>query len=310
MYKTLSRRTVVLSFLISGFFGILLVVQGLFVQEPISTFFSQKHSFIQLEKDKGFASSRWHPEWFRGRFFFVDNDLDLSSDVRTLLHKDWIFFPSFSLNEEAVDKLREDIPTGQALLIEFSENLYVNDVTTMQFDIHSTLSHQMYVNGTPLATKHNLTLSKGNHLWTLRVLVPPGENLDLQIQQSVNEGSWKHWKAGSHHGYSLRHGKNRTGFRMNVEDVFEQGSSNLSKGANSRLDDLWFGINEGRFLGRIVIEVHNKDGGMSLSQSRALELAKWLVENGSPSKLITVQGYGDHWLGNDDSGRVDILLLH
>ena len=84
----------------------------------------------------------------------------------------------------------------------------------------------------------------------------------------------------------------------------------MKEESSSRLQDLWFGINEGRFLGRIVIEVHNQDGGMSLSQSRALALAKWLVEKGSPSKLITVQGYGDYWLEKEDLGRIDILLLY
>ena len=180
----------------------------------------------------------------------------------------------------------------------------------MQFDVHSPLSYQMFVNETPLSTKHNLTLSKGSHTWSLRTFLPPGEHLDLHVQISKDGQSWQSWKPGDYHGYLQRHGENRTGFRLDVEDIFQLGDSTFQEESLSRLNDIWFGINEGRFLGRIVIEVHNKDGGMSLSQSRALALAKWLVEKGSPSKLITVQGYGDYWLEKDDAGRIDILLLH
>ena len=168
--------------------------------------------------------------------------------------------------------------------------------TTVQFDIHSPLSYKMFVNDVPLPTKQSLTLSKGSHRLTVRVLVPPATNLDMRVQVSENGSSWSTWEVGTHHGYIQRHGENRTGFRMNVRDLFKDDSDMLNETSISRLEDLWFGINEGRFLGRIVIEVHNRDGGMSLSQRRALALAKWLVEKGSPSKLITVQGYGDHWL--------------
>ena len=310
MYKTLSRRKVVLSFLISAIFGIILVVQGLFVQEPISTFSSQSQSTLKPQMDQGVGSSMWHPGWFRARYFYVDEDMNISDSVESLLHKQWFFCPSLTFTNESVEVLRDTNRPDKSLLIEFSENYFVEEVTTVQFDIHSPLSYKMFVNDVPLPTKQPLTLSKGSHRLTIRVLVPPEKKLDIRVQNSENGSSWQPWSVGEHHGYTQRHGLNRTGFRIPVQDIFEEGSDVLNKGATSRLEDLWFGINEGRFLGRIVIEVHNQDGSMSLSQRRALVLAKWLVEKGSPSKLITVQGYGDHWLKKEDSGRIDILLLH
>jgi len=103
MYKTLSRQKVVLSFLLSAIFGIILVVQGLFVQEPISTFSSQSHSTLQPEKDQGIGSSMWHPEWFRARYFYVDTDMDISDSVHNLLHKQWFFCPSLTFTNISVD---------------------------------------------------------------------------------------------------------------------------------------------------------------------------------------------------------------
>lgn len=310
MSNRLSKRAVVTSFIVSALFGIALVVQGLFVQEPISTYSAQPKSGIQIDLNHGFASSSWHPEWFRARFFYVDSTVDLTTDVRTLLHKSWIFMPTLSLNQVTVDTLRKDAKPEQSLLFEFSEDIFLESPTTMLFDVHSSLSHQMYINGTPLMTKQNLTLSKGNHHWTMRVLLPPGKRLNLQVHSSKDGLQWKEWSAGKHRSYAKRHGTDRTGFRMDISDIFSEGQDSFLDGSSSRLEDLWFGINEGRFLGRIVIEVHNRDGSMSLSQSRALKIAKWLVEQGSPSKLITVQGYGKHWLKDNENGRIDVLLLH
>ena len=227
--------------------------------------------------------------------------------MNTLLHKDWLFFPSINFSNQSVDSIRDQALSSKALLFEFAENLYVDEATTIQFDVHSALSYHMFVNGVPLATKQKLTLSKGGHRWTLRTLVSSGESLDVRVQVSKDGTSWQNWISGMNHGFVQRHGENRTGFRLDIEDIFVHGGDSLKDEAHSRLQDLWFGINEGRFLGRIVIEVHNHDGGMSLSQSRALALAKWLVKMGSPSKLITVQGYGDHWLETGDRGRIDLL---
>ena len=310
MSNQLSKKAVVISFVLSALFGIALVFQGLFVQEPISTYSAQSKSSIVPDMDKGFASSSWHPEWFRARFFYVEPNIDLHTDITTLLHQSWIFVPKLSLNQMSVDSLQEKTLPEQAILMEFSENIFVQEPTNLLFDVHSSLSYQMYINGTSLATKQQLTLSKGSHLWTIRVLIPPKRTLDIRVQTSKDGKSWEEWKAAEHHGYEQRHGENRTGFRMNISDVFTAGQDSFREDSESMLNDLWFGINEGRFLGRHVIEVHNQDGGMSLSQSRALKLAKWLVEQGSPSKLITVQGYGDYWLEEGDPGRIDVLLLH
>ena len=59
-----------------------------------------------------------------------------------------------------------------------------------------------------------------------------------------------------------------------------------------------------------MIEVHNKDGGLPLSQKRSLVLSKWLVEKGNSKKQIMVQGHVEMWLEEQEKGRIEWILLH
>jgi hypothetical protein len=308
--STITRRGVVLSFLVSAGFGIALVIQGLFVQEPISHFTPQKQSGISPTMDMGFASSEWHPQWFRARVFYLTRGTPIDVDLSKKLHHKWFFLPSLSLDSVSLESLHRDAPTGSDIMLEFSEVLYYMNPQTLHFVMESPHAHQMRIDGTLLPSYQNITLSKGLHRWSGRILLSSSKTLTLSARMSREDKKTELWAVGKAHSYDQSLGINRTGFRFDVLDIFEKGSASFREGTHPLLEDLWFGINEGRFLGRVVIEVHNHDAGISLSQSRALKIAKWLVEKGAPSKLITVQGYGDHWLSETEPGRLMILLLH
>lgn len=309
-FNTMTRTGLVLSFLISAVFGVALVIQGLFVQEPISHFVPQKESGITPAMDMGFASSQWHPKWFRARIFFVDIGTSIDTDLSTKLHHKWLFLPSLSLDAVSLDAVRRDAPAESEIMVEFSEVLYLKNPQTLHLTMESPHDHQMRMDGFRLPSAQGITLSKGLHRWTGRLLLSSTETLTLSVLVSKNNMEMEEWSAGSSHAYEQALGPNRTGFLFDITDIFHNESKSIRNEALPLLEDVWFGINEGRFLGRIVIEAHNQDGGMSLSQNRALQMAQWLVEKGAPSKLITVQGYGDHWISESEAGYLRIILLH
>lgn len=309
MSSILTRKKLVFSFVLSACFGIGLVTQGLFIQEPISVFEEKTKSGLSPTLDLGFASTQWHPEWHRARVFYVEATVPVDVDLTTMLHDKWVFFPSLSFEDSNTDKLFVDAPKDSQVLLEFSESLYFQSPHTTSFHVTTEHPHIMYIDGSILPSGQEITLSKGLHSWKSRVLLQPNQKLSKVVTATKNNIQ-NPARKGEFTSYTMRLGDNRTSFRLPIEDVFVKGESILNENAISTLESLWFGVNEGRFLGRIVVEVHNKDGGISLSQNRAITMAKWLVEKGSPSKIITVQGYGNHWLSPDEGGRLDVLLLH
>lgn len=307
----MSRKGVVLSFLVSAGFGIALVVQGLFIQEPISMFPSQEECGIHNTINYEFASDQWNPTWFRARYFYVDAGTPVDIDLATKLHKKWIYLPTLDIENKSTSALFDSAPPQSDILMEVSEVLFFEKPETVLFQAQADHPLQMYIDGALLESDQEVILSPGLHHWTARIRLSKDLPLNMSFAMKKSSGGSKeNWRAGEDHGFSFRFGSNRTALRLPVHKLFSSGSVEPSPYADDYIQDLWFGINEGRFLGRIVIEVHNKDGGIPLSQNRALEIAKELVERGSPSKLITVQGYGSHWLHESSDGYIDILLLH
>ena len=306
--KIMKKRNVVLSFVLSAVFGIWMVVQGLFVQAPISNFDQLPQSAIQPKMDLIWASKSWHPEWFRARVFYVKKDFSLQGDLSNHLHKYWVFVPSLDLHNISLAALRKEAPADKRILLEFVEVMYLEEATSFHMNIQTAHSYQVHVND-ELLTLPNFTLSRGLHQFKLRVLLSQEETIELSVKMK-EETAEEPFLAAQHHAFRYVFGSNRTSLQASTADIFQAGSVLFQPQADAVLRDIWFGVNEGRFFGRVVIEVHNRDGGMSLAQKRSLALAKWLVEKGAPSKLITVQGYGDHWLEKEDSGHISVVLLH
>ena len=304
----MKKRNVVISFVLSAAFGVWMVVQGLFVQAPISNFDRLSQSAIQPKMDFVWASKSWHPEWFRARVFYVDTDFSLQRDISKQLHKYWIFVPSLDIHNMSIEAFRKETPEDRHIVFEFVEAVYLEEAESFQLNIQTDHPYQVLVND-DLLMLPEFTLSKGLHRFRLRVLLGKEEMINLSVKMS-KDNTEKTFLAAQHHAFRYIFGGNRTSLQASSENVFQAGSANFRPGSDAILRDLWFGINEGRFFGRVVIEVHNRDGGMSLAQKRALALAKWFVEKGAPSKLITVQGYGGHWLEETDEGRISVVLLH
>lgn len=310
MFRVITRKGIVLSFLVSAGFGIALVVQGLFIQEPISMFTAQEECGIQNNMNYDFASDQWNPKWFRARYFFVDAGTPIGIELTTKLHKKWLYLPSLELDAVSTESLFASAPAKSEILLEISEVLLLESPKTLQLEANSSQPLAIYIDNALLSSGQDVILSKGLHRWQARILLRKDQPLSMSINMNDTGARTEEWRAGKEHGFVFRFGSNRTALRIPIHSVFVPKSAEPSKFAEEYIDDLWFGINEGRFLGRMVVEVHNNDGGISLSQNRALQIAKWLVEKGAPSKLITVQGYGSHWLNESSEGYIDILLLH
>ena len=306
--KILTRRTVVISFLLSAIFGIFLVIQGLLVQAPISKFQDQPESGLNPELDAQIASTSWHPQWFRARVFSLPEEVSIDIDLDRQLHLMWLYMPSLELRDRDISSLLDMVPKDKVLLLEIVEEVFLAEEKELYFSIQSSHINQLLIDGVTHSSDTVHKLSKGRHRISIRVIYKDGP-FDLSVALLDESYTPKPFYARQHLAYTQRFGENRTSYELPIKSLFEEGKAELLTTATPYLEDIWFGINEGRFLGRIVIEVHNKDGAITLSQKRALKIARELVKRGTPSKIITVQGYGAHWL-EDKEGHLSIILLH
>ena len=263
---------------------------------------------MEIKKDAYIGSTSWHPQWFRARVFSVDPKEGLQTDLTKQLHLMWLYMPSLVFRDQDISQLIEYQNDDQHLIFEFMERLHLTQQDEIGFVIDSTHEVQVRIDGVVVATEQMHHLEKGAHLVSIRVLHRSGP-LDLSVARLDKNKSTVPFVAREQTRYTHRFGKNRTLFRMDLSQIFLEDSADFALQASEVLEDIWFGLNEGRYLGRMVIEVHNRES-ISRSQERALALAKWLVEQGAPSKLITVQGYGDHWLKDGEQGHINVVLLH
>ena len=306
--SVMKRSTVVLSFVISALFGIILVVQGLFVQAPISKFDEVAVCSMEAKKDAQIGSTSWHPQWFRARVFSVDPQEGLQTDLTKQLHLMWLYLPSLVFRDQDISQLTEYQNDNQDLIFEFLERLYLDQPEEIGFAIESMHEVQLRIDDAIVSMDKVHSLEKGAHTVSVRVLHRSGP-LDLSVVRLNRNHNVEPFVAREHTLYTHRFGKNRTLFQIELSQIFLEDSTDFTSQASEFLDDIWFGLNEGRYLGRMVIEVHNRES-IARAQERALALAKWLVEQGAPSKLITVQGYGDHWLEEEEQGHINVVLLH
>ena len=306
----LTRKTVVVSFVLSALFGIFLVVQGLFVQAPISKFEEYPNSLLEHELDAQIASTSWHPQWFRARLFSLPSETAIDIDLEQQLHLMWLYFPSLDLRDRDISQLVGMHPKENVLMFEFVEELFLREDIELHFAVQSLHQTQLRIDGVTKDVGRTHKLTKGRHRIAIRLLYKSGP-FDLSVSLLDNKYVEQPFLSRQHLAYAQRFGQNRTAYQLPVESIFKEALAEFRDDALPYLEDVWFGVNEGRFLGRMVIEVHNRDGAISLSQQRALQIAKYLVNKGTPSKIITVQGYGAHWLeDNNNKGYISIILLH
>lgn len=282
-----------------------MVYIGLFSQPPLSYFQEEEHfSLRESKKEVRATLSQWNPEYIRAYMFNAER-FDSFDDFSAQLYVELLYYPSLRFREKEPDFFHTE---SKPVVLRFQDRLFFETKQTLGFRVATEDRYSLRING----KEYNDTLHEfeaGHHTLDLWVYHPVGA-FDLSVEYTMDGTAYIPYEPGLSSSLKRRFGTDRTAFSISVDKIFQKGTAQLKSDAPSYLEELWFLIDEGRYWGRIVIEVHNNDGGLTLSQSRALRLSQWLVEKGSSKKQITVQGHAGKWLESQETGRIEWVLLH
>ncbi len=299
------RKWFLLSMLVCVVVSIAMVYLGLFSHPPLSHFAEEENFTLRdTKKDVRATLSRWNPQYIRAQLFRADS-FDGFDRFASQLYVEILYYPGLLFRGEKPDFFPEK---SQPFVLRFRDRFYLEKEQTLGFRVKTNDSYSLQIDGVP-RTGSLQTYSPGHHTFDLWVYHPAGV-FDLVVDYTEDESAFVPYQPGAFSAFTRRFGADRTAFSIETERLFHKGEARLTTEASDYLEELWFWIDEGRYWGRIVIEVHNKDGGLALSQQRALVLSRWLVEKGSPKKQITVQGHAGNWLDDQEKGRVEWVLLH
>lgn len=289
----------------------IMIYLGLFFQSPLSQF-EEQESFVlrDSKKDVLAPDSLWNPEHIRMHLYRAD-DFQGFEPIKEALYTKIVYYPQLQFRSKEPDFFSTP---AEPVALWFRDRFFLEDETELGFRVGTPDIYELRIDGKVISNKERANdkpqkYASGYHSFELYLYHPVGA-FDLLVDYTRDGKQYSPYKAGIFSSFEKKFGADRTAFSMPLKNLFVEGKADFTPQAKSHLDELWFLSDEGRYWGRIVVEVHNRDGGLLLSQKRALKISKWLVGKGMSKKMITVQGYAGHWLQSDGLGQVEFVLLH